>query len=52
MYLTVFSTWFHIENPVKNIPKIDQIEKFGLYKKKLSWYQISAELGKFTTIFW
>ena len=30
MFLTVFSTYFHTENTVRNIPKIDQIEEFGL----------------------
>ena len=29
----MFSTYFHTENTVRNIPKIDQIEKFGLFKK-------------------
>ena len=42
MFLTVFSTYFHTENTVRNITKLDQIEKFELSKKKLQWYQISA----------
>ena len=29
MFLTVFSTYFHTENTVRNIAKIDQIKKFG-----------------------
>ena len=33
MFLTVFSTYLHNENIVRNITKIDQIEKFGLSKK-------------------
>ena len=33
MFLTVFPTYFHTENTVRNILKIDQIEKFGLSKK-------------------
>ena len=33
MFLTVFSTYLHTENTVRNITKIDQIDKFGLSKK-------------------
>lgn len=33
MFLTLFSTYFHTKNIVRNIPKIDQIEKFVLSKK-------------------
>ena len=33
MFLTVFSTYFHTENTVRNSSKIDQIEKFRLSKK-------------------
>ena len=33
IFLTVVSTYFHTENTVRNIAKIDQIEKFGLPKK-------------------
>ena len=42
MFPTVFSTYFHTENTVRNITKLDQIEKFELSKKKLLWYQFSA----------
>ena len=33
MFLTVFSTYSHTDDTVRNIPKIDQIETFGLSKK-------------------
>ena len=33
IFLTVFSTYLHTENTVRNITKIDQIDKFGLSKK-------------------
>ena len=33
MFLTVFSTYLHSENTVRNITKIDQVDKFGLSKK-------------------
>ena len=33
MFLTVFSTYLHTENTVRNITKIDQVDKFGLSKK-------------------
>ena len=33
MFLTLFSTYFHTENTFRNIPRIDQIEKFVLSKK-------------------
>ena len=33
LFLTVFSTHFYTENTVRNITKLDQIEKFELSKK-------------------
>ena len=33
MFLTVFSTYFHTENIVRNITKLDQIKEFKLSKK-------------------
>ena len=33
MFPTVFSTYWHTENSVRNITKINYIEKFGLSKK-------------------
>ena len=32
MFLTVFSTYFHTENIVRNITNFDQIEQFELSK--------------------
>ena len=45
IFLTVFSTYFHAENTVRNSTKLDQIEKFRSSKKDAVAFDIKFLLN-------